>query len=119
VSEAWDIRKSWPLISDPFRSERLFWVSLHHERFVRIGPLNPNLPPPQTHPQAAAVRQQRANGVSCTMDTMESASGAISGCRPCGGQGAHLTKVIFLRFLSRKKQQAEGGTGGAKRFQKA
>ena len=33
-------------------------VNLRRERFVRTGPLNPNLPPPQTHPQAAAVRHK-------------------------------------------------------------
>jgi hypothetical protein len=32
------------------------WVNLRHERFVPTGPLNPNLPPLQARPQAAAVR---------------------------------------------------------------
>jgi hypothetical protein len=31
-------------------------VNLRHERFVPTGPLNLDLPPLQTHPQAAAVR---------------------------------------------------------------
>ena len=33
-------------------------VNLRRERFVRTGPLNPNLPPLQTHPHAAAARQE-------------------------------------------------------------
>jgi hypothetical protein len=33
-------------------------VNLRHERLVRTGPLNPNLPPLQTHRQAAAMRQE-------------------------------------------------------------
>ncbi len=31
-------------------------VNLRRDHFVRTGPLNPNLPPLQMHPQAAAVR---------------------------------------------------------------
>jgi hypothetical protein len=32
------------------------WVNPRRGRIILTGPLNPNLPPLQTHPQAAAVR---------------------------------------------------------------
>jgi hypothetical protein len=32
-------------------------VNPRRGRIIRTGPLNPNLPPLQTHPQAAAARQ--------------------------------------------------------------
>jgi len=41
-------------------------VNLRHERFVPTGPLNPNLPPLQARPQAAAVRQNRKSPIAET-----------------------------------------------------
>jgi hypothetical protein len=42
----------WSLASIPER------VTLRHGRFIPTGPLNPKLPPLQTHRQAAAMRQK-------------------------------------------------------------
>jgi hypothetical protein len=39
----------------------LHWVNPRRGRIIRTGPLNPNLPPLQTHPQAAVVRHKETS----------------------------------------------------------
>ena len=44
-----------------FSRARPVRVNPRRVRIIRTGPLNPNLPPLQTHPQAAAVRHNQLN----------------------------------------------------------
>ncbi len=50
------VARRWPSTS----RRLLHWVNLRHERFVPTSPLNPNLPPLLTHPQAATERHRAA-----------------------------------------------------------
>jgi hypothetical protein len=53
-------RESASVTSNRSRPRLPHWVNLRHERLIPTGPLNPDLPPLQTHPQAAAVRHKRS-----------------------------------------------------------